>query len=287
MDLHNRWLHGCLNHLVWRIEYGRSHYATFNFAATLARKVSRCWPSASTNSRVEFSRRWTSGCANSLKRCSVLLLTMLSGFSPKSSSSTWTWLLPLPVPGPSRPGGAPSHFRGPLLKQLQRGRRAQGYQFSFFTKNLEPSFNINNVFLDLGSRDRQGRGSEVEAHWPETQSDTRSWQKGCHGYLLRFWAIEHYFHNCKLVAQVMNEVCRKHKIDLKIWWSHNVAGMKLSQDFVFAPIWRTKKDCVACTQLYVTRNYAKKNIYQYIGGTSCFLSIWSVQQPLFICSRKG
>ena len=157
----------------------------------------------------------------------------------------------------------------------------------FFTKNLEPSFNINNVFLDLGGRDRQGRGSEVEAHWPETQSDTRSRQKGCHGYILRFWAIEHHFHNCKLVAQVMNEVCRKHKIDLKIWWSHNVAGMKLSQDFVFAPIWRTKKDCVACTQLYVTRNYAKKNIYQYIGGYSCFLSIWSVQQPLFICSRKG
>ena len=205
-----------------------------------------------------------------------------------SSSSTWTWLLPPPVPGPSGPGGSPSHLCGPLLKQLQRGRRSQGYQFSF-TKNLQrsPSFNINSVFLDLGGRDRQGRGSEVEAHWPETQSDTRSRQKGCHGYLLGFFAIEHLFHNCKPVAQVMNEVCRKHKIDLKIWWSHNVAGMKLSQDFVFAPIWRTKKDCVACTQLYVTRIYAKKNIYQYIGGTSCFLSIWSVQQPLFICSRKG
>ena len=68
------------------------------------------------------------------------------------------------MPGPSRPGGSPPHLRGSLLKQLQRGRRAQGYQFSFFTKNLEPSFNINNVFPDLGGRDRQGRGSEVEAH---------------------------------------------------------------------------------------------------------------------------
>ena len=48
--------------------------------------------------------------------------------------STWTWLLPPPVPGPSRPGGSPPHLRGSLLKQLQRGRRAQGYQFSFFYK---------------------------------------------------------------------------------------------------------------------------------------------------------
>ena len=43
-------------------------------------------------------------------------------------------MLPLPVPGPPRPGGSPPHLRGPLLKQLQRGRRAQGYDISFLQR---------------------------------------------------------------------------------------------------------------------------------------------------------